>query len=227
VTVKDEQGLNGRQVFRSPAAVAVWWLWVLFALGNLIDLAVQGRDHTALVAALALLLVTGVVYVTALRPRLVADDAGLTVANPVRQHLIGWAAFDRADQADLLRIRCEWPAGGQQRTRAVTAWGVHSPRRRQLTAQLRQRRRAARSDRGAGGFGNFGWTGSTGRPPSRDRDPLTLDAGFIIAILSARAEQAKKAAPGTVATAPVSTWYWPGIAAVALPALALLVSVLA
>ena len=35
------------QTFRSPFAVAIWWLWVLFAVGNLIDLAVQGHDHRA------------------------------------------------------------------------------------------------------------------------------------------------------------------------------------
>ena len=67
------------QTFRSPFAVAIWWLWVLFAAGNLIDLAVQGRDHLSLVAALILLLVTGVVYTTAQRPRIVTDSGGLKI----------------------------------------------------------------------------------------------------------------------------------------------------
>src|ERR1700689_2742980 len=102
---------GGRQVFRSPAAVLIWWLWVLFAVGNLIDLAVQGRDHLALVAAFVLLFATGIVYVTAQRPRLVADEDGLTIANPVRDHRVGWAAVAGADPTDLLRVRCEWPAG--------------------------------------------------------------------------------------------------------------------
>src|ERR1700684_242267 len=30
---------DDRQVFRSPIATLIWWLWVLFAVGNLIDLA--------------------------------------------------------------------------------------------------------------------------------------------------------------------------------------------
>lgn len=42
---------------RSPFAVATWWLWVLFAAGNLIDLAVQGRDQLSLVAAFIALLI--------------------------------------------------------------------------------------------------------------------------------------------------------------------------
>ena len=67
----DEQDTGGRQVFRSPAAVVIWWLWVLFAVANLIDLAIQGRDHVSLVAAFVLLFVTGIVYVTAQRPRMV------------------------------------------------------------------------------------------------------------------------------------------------------------
>ena len=54
------------QIFRSPTAVVVWVVWLLFAVGNWIDLAVQGRDHLSVVAAAVLLLATGVAYVTAL-----------------------------------------------------------------------------------------------------------------------------------------------------------------
>ena len=59
---------GGPQTFRSPTAVVVWWVWLLFAAANLIDLAVQGRDHESLVAAAILLMATGVAYVTAQRP---------------------------------------------------------------------------------------------------------------------------------------------------------------
>ena len=53
------------QIFRSPTAVVVWVVWLLFAVGNWIDLAVQGRDHLSVVASATLLLATGVGYVTA------------------------------------------------------------------------------------------------------------------------------------------------------------------
>ena len=75
-TLSKQDGPEGRQVFRSPSRGIIWWLWALFAVGNLIDLAVAGRDHLSVVAAFTLLLVTGIVYVTALRPRLVAEPTG-------------------------------------------------------------------------------------------------------------------------------------------------------
>ena len=49
----------------------------------------------------------------------------------------------------------------------------------------------------------------------------------MIATLTARAEQARLDAPGAVATAPVATWDWIAVAAVVLPGLALLITVLA
>ena len=48
------------QTFRSPTAVMIWWVWLLFLVANLIDIAVQGRDHASVVAAAILLLATGV-----------------------------------------------------------------------------------------------------------------------------------------------------------------------
>ena len=64
-------------MFRSPTAVVVWIVWLLFAVANWIDLAVQGRDQVSAVAAAILLLATGAAYVTAQRPRIIADDAGV------------------------------------------------------------------------------------------------------------------------------------------------------
>jgi hypothetical protein len=105
------------QVFRSPTAVVVWIVWLLFAVGNWIDLAVQGRDHASVVAAAILLLATGAAYVTAQRPRIIADKTGVTVRNPLRDHRIGWGCVAEVDLADLLRIHCDegvpgGPGGG-------------------------------------------------------------------------------------------------------------------
>ena len=90
---KRADALGGPQTFRSPTAVIIWWVWLLFAAANLVDLAVQGRDHVSLVAAAILVLATGVAYVTAQRPRVIADSAGVTVVNPLRDHHIGWACL--------------------------------------------------------------------------------------------------------------------------------------
>jgi hypothetical protein len=235
--VNDKKDPDGREVFRSPGATIIWWVWVLFALGNLIDLAVQGRDHLSLVAAFILLFVTGIVYVTAKRPRIVADDDGLTISNPVRDHRVGWAAVAGADSTDLMRVRCEWPDGDGTRRHAIYSWAVHSSRRRQVTAELRARRRTQRGNQGGAGdpgifgsgaggfsFGGFGaLSGTTASAPAPEGDPLRLDADKVVAALTTRAEQARLDAPEVQATAPVSTWDWPAVAAVLAPGLALLI----
>ncbi|HLK73858.1 MAG TPA: PH domain-containing protein [Streptosporangiaceae bacterium] len=145
------EAAGGPQVFRSPTAIIVWWVWVLFAAANLIDLAVQGRDHTAVVAAAILVLATGVAYVTAQRPRIIADTSGVTVVNPLRDHHVGWAAVSNVDLADLLRVHCK--TEGQDKV--INSWAVHYSRRRKLAAENKARRAAGRSGRRPA-FGTFG-----------------------------------------------------------------------
>jgi Bacterial PH domain len=237
--VNDKKDPDGREVFRSPGAIVVWWVWVLFAAGNLIDIAVQGRDHLSLVAAFILLFVTGIVYVTAKRPRLVADSDGLTIVNPVRDHRVSWAAIAGADSTDLLRIRCEWLEGARTGRQVIYSWAVHTSRRRQLQAELRGRRQQQRGGRaspgifggGAGGFGfgglGGGFAGTADSAPAPEGDPLRLDADKVVATLTERAEQARLEAPGDQAARPVATWDWRAVAAVVIPGLALLIAAFA
>ena len=121
---KRADAADAPQTFRSPTAVIVWWVWLLFAAANLIDLAVQGRDHVSLVAAAILVLATGVAYVTAQRPRIVADSTGVTVVNPLRDHHVGWAGVINVDLADLLRVHYR----GQGREKVIYSWAVHYSR---------------------------------------------------------------------------------------------------
>jgi hypothetical protein len=153
---KRAEATAGPQVFRSPTAVIVWWVWVLFAVGNLIDLAVQGRDHLALVAAAILVLVTGIAYVTAQRPRVIADSAGITIVNPLRDYHIGWAGVTQVDVADLLRVHTR---RGPDDTKVIYAWAVHYSRRRKAAAEVKARRTAARMSSGRSSFGTFGLSG--------------------------------------------------------------------
>jgi hypothetical protein len=201
---KRADATSGPQTFRSPTAVVVWWVWLLFAAANLIDLAVQGRDHLTLVAAAILVLVTGVAYVTAQRPRIIADQAGVTVVNPLRDHHVGWANVSEVDLADLLRVHCELPQGG---TSVVSAWSVQYSRRRKFSAEAKARRAAARSSRqGQGMFGLDRFGGGVGRGygssgPSQPPSSAEADAERIVGTLSkyvtaARAE--KVWADGTV-----------------------------
>jgi hypothetical protein len=218
---------DGRQVFRSPIATLIWWVWVLFAVGNLIDLAVQDRDHLSVIAACTLLLITGIVFSTAQRPRIIADPDGLTIVNPVRVHRVGWPAVVGFDSTELLRVRCLWTTedGTESKMRGFYAWAAHSSRRRQVAAEMRAQRRirggsAARGVR----FGSFGSPPVDDAPPPA---PLGLDVDVLVATLAERAEQVKSdVSPDVRAQRPVSSWYWPAIAAIIVPALALVLAVL-
>jgi Bacterial PH domain len=210
---------DDRQVFRSPAARAIWWLWTLFALANLIDLAVQGRDHLSAVAACTLLLVTGIVYVAAQRPRIIADDDGVTIVNPLREHRVGWPAVVGFDATELMRMRCSWLGadGAESEMRGLHAWAAHSSRRRRVAAELRTQRQA----RGGSSRPGFGGSGSGPRDDAPPPAPLGLDVDVVIAALGGMAEQAKLDAPGARPRPPVSTWSWLAIAAVLAPVLLL------
>ena len=183
------------QIFRSPTAVVVWVVWLLFAVGNWIDLAVQGRDHLSVVAAAVLLLATGVAYVTAQRPRIIADDAGVTVRNPLRDHRIGWAGVAEIDLLDLLRVHCAWggPPGAapadREHHKVISAWAIHYSRRRQFAAEAKARRGARRSASAVPvGFGrSYGSAAPAHEPVSGAQ----ADAERIVKLLQARATAAR------------------------------------
>jgi hypothetical protein len=235
------------QTFRSPTSVVVWVVWLLFAVGNWVDLAVQGRDKVSAVAAAILLLVTGFCYATAWRPRIIADEAGVTVRNPLRDHRIGWAGVTQVDLADLLRVHCAvgaQPAAGGKKQKVISSWAVHYSRRRQLAADNRARRAASgrRSPFSmGGGFGGRGMSlgGSFGGPVAGPAasDTAEAEAEKVAHLLSERATAARasetqaatgtQAAPGPVVAGwlePLtSTWSGRALAAIGIPALILLI----
>jgi hypothetical protein len=187
------------QTFRSPTALVVWVVWLLFAAANWVDLAVQGRDHISAVAAALLLLATGFAYVAAQRPRIIADDAGITVRNPLRDHRIGWAGVTEVDLVDLLRVHCDWAAGSpgdKKHTKVISSWAVHYSRRRQLTAEAKARRgsRPRRSSFGvpSGGrgllYGGGLLDGGVASPPASTAE---AEAKKIARLLNERATAAQ------------------------------------
>ncbi len=232
------------QTFRSPTAAVIWVVWLLFAVANWIDLAVQGRDHLSVVAAAILLLVTGLAYVTAQRPRIIADETGVTVRNPLRDHRIGWAAVTKVDLVDLLRVHTDQGRRGK----VISSWAVPYSRRRKLVAESRARR-ASRPRRSAFGlpYGDRGLSLATDEPVARPAASAEVEAEKIARILSERAtaaraetvwatgtaevagpKEATATSPGTAAVTgwlePLkSTWSRTAIAAVLVPALILLV----
>jgi len=242
------------QTYRSATAVVVWVVWLLFAVGNWIDLAVQGRDHTSAIAAAILLLVTGIAYDTAQRPRIISDEAGVTVRNPLRDHQVPWASVTNVDLTDLLRVHCAAAAG--ERGKVINSWAVHYSRRRQFSADARARR-AARGRRSA-----FGLPYGTQPTASSAGASEEAEAEKIVRSLSERATAAQAEAVWAGGTVPIagpslasqtgtvgrldaaqavagtfgeggwlqpvrSAWSWPAIAAIVIPALILLLVVLA
>jgi hypothetical protein len=243
------EGVVGPQTFRSVTAVIIWWVWVLFAVGNLIDLAVQGRDHFAVVVAAILVMSIGVAYVTAERPRVISADEGITVRNPLRDHRVPWHMVSKVDLADLLRVHCR--QHGKNKDKVISAWAVQYSRRRKLTGEMRSRRQSVRATRA--GFGNqpFGVPdpGYVRTPaPASDSSP-EADAERIARLLNDRAtaagiEQATAAArppdadtavaevtehqppqqPQTASAGQLnSTWSWQALAALGVPALILVI----
>ena len=248
--------------YRSALALLAWWVWLVFAVANLIDIAVQGRDRVSVAAVAALLLVTGIVYVAAFRPRVIATDGGLVVRNPLRDHRVPWPTVTNVDLRDLLRVHCAWqePAnkGRQavprpervQRTRVIHAWAVQSPRR---AAEMGMRSSFGRPDLARRSVGG---ASATADPPSAVHRKETERIARALAE-RARRERADAARPRSAAgetgensvpvngasengragtgavngpgwpSRPVSTWHWPGVLAVVVPALLLVAAILA
>jgi len=199
-------------VYRSTAAPIVWWVWVAFALANLIDLAVQGRDHFAAEVAAVLILITGVAYVTAFRPRVLADDSGITIRNPLRDHHVPWGCVQDVGLRDSLEVRCT-PQDGEQRGKTLYAWAVHSSRRGRVKAEARARRSAKSSRQPPPSYA---------RLPAEAQAALTrTDSENIAKTLGERASRARAA--GAAGGRRTARWDLPAIAALVLPALLLLV----
>ena len=99
-----------RQVYRTSGSLVAWWAWVAFAVVLLIVLALGHRDHAALVTASVVIAITGIMYACALRPRIVADAAGITVVNPLRVHEVPWPAVTQVDLVHNVRVHYRSPA---------------------------------------------------------------------------------------------------------------------
>jgi hypothetical protein len=185
------------------------------------DVAVQGSGRPAAVAAVLVAAVTGVMYGCALRPRVVADDEGITVENPLRDHRVRWGAVTQVDAVSALRVHCA-AAPGASRAKILHSWAVQSSPRSARAAQLRASRRAQQRahletrQRPAG----------YGRHPAQARQaPRPSRAESIARRLDERARREREA--GAAGGEPQTRWAWASIAAMAVPLAALAVVALA
>jgi hypothetical protein len=125
------------EVFRSAGSLILSWAWFVVAAIILVDLAVQGRDHVALVTAVAVLVITGIVYACAWRPKIVADSDGISLINPVRDHRVPWAAVVKVDVVNAVRVHCT-SAPGAAGGKVLYSWAVQSSPRSARKATMRR-----------------------------------------------------------------------------------------
>jgi Bacterial PH domain len=199
------------KMFRLPGAVVAWWAWVIFAVANLIDLAVQGRGHTAVEIAVALAGITGVVYACALRPRIVADPGGITVMNPLRDHRVPWGSVTGVDLAESVQVHYAAEAD-PTRGKVVHSWALYARRSNRLRSELIQQGRGRRLPRSS--------PDSYGQPAGDAEAIAKQSAAKIMAMQldqMARDARARGAAAGPL----VVSWAWSAIAAIVVPAVAL------
>ena len=154
-----------RQVYRTSGALVAWWAWAAFAVVLLVVLALGHRDHAALVTVFVVIAITGIMYACALRPRIVADGAGITVVNPLRVHEVPWSAVTQVDLVHNVRVHYRGPArntpangtpardepagdrpagGTPAGEKIVHSWAVQSTGRSRTRNELRARRAARR-----------------------------------------------------------------------------------
>jgi hypothetical protein len=195
-----------RKVFRLPGAVIAWWGWVVVALFCLIDMAVTGRDHTSAEIALTVALITGVMYACALRPRVVTDSAGITVQNPIRDHRVPWGSVSSIDLAESVRVHTMREPGAK-REKTIHSWALYAQPRSKIRMEMMQNgpRRLPRSP-----FTPESGASSSTKEPS---------AQIMVTQLSELAKDAQER--GVPGGPHVATWSWWSVAAVVIPAIAL------
>ncbi len=188
--------------------VVVWWVWLAFVVINVIDMAIQWHYRAALVYAAALAVGTGVAYACALRPRLIVDEAGITILNPLRDCVVPWRAIRAVDLGEAVQVHYSLPDGTDK---VVPSWALFVSSRAQLKADMRARRRAANVSKPAPSYT---------RPPTYATEiTARTEAQLIAKKLDERAERARAA--GAAAGTPTATWAWPSIAALLAPCIVL------
>jgi hypothetical protein len=230
-----------RETLRLHPPVIFWWVWVAFATANVVDYAAQGLPSARFGSLLAavLLLVTGVAYTLAARPKVIEDGDGLTVVNPFRVHRLPWPTIDSVDTGEWVRVRYAAraapgeAAGTQATSRVVRCWALYvsTRARRKLAvgpavgASVPRRLRGLVAATPAGGYAQ-----PSSRLPEEALRLASLPVSAAIAArLDTRAEKERKRAQANAAEASTATaaWSWPAVATVAVPALLLLAVALA
>ena len=203
--------LSEPRTFRLPGAIVAWWAWVIIAVACLADIAFTGRNHTAAEIAATVLLITGLVYTCALRPRVIADSGAITVRNPLRDHRIPWGSVIAVDLKESVQVHCA-PEPGAKRGKVIHSWALYQQRRRRVRSEvLKQgdRRRLPRSSFASDSRASAETQKLVNQPPAQ----------IMATQLDDLAQQARER--GAPAGPRVVSWAWPAVAAIVGPAVVL------
>ena len=229
--------MTERETLRLHPPVIFWWVWVAFVVANVADYAAQGLPSARFGSLLAavLLLVTGVVFTLAARPKVIEDGDGLTVVNPFRVHRLPWPVIESVDTGEWVRVRYAQPAaGGAAATpRVVHCWALYvstRARRKLAVGGAAAPAGVPRRLRGLVAAAPSGYAQPSSRLPEEAIRLASLPVSAAIAArLDTRAEKERKRAEGRAGepSAATTAWSWPAVAAVAVPAVILLAVALA
>jgi hypothetical protein len=203
--VKNGEG----RVFRHPTPLVLWWVWVAFAVANVVDVAVVGHGNTAVRVAAGLLLVTGVIYATTVQSRVETDAEGVTIFNPLRQHRAAWGAVDGiylGDSVEFVCLRTE-----PKKTKTIYSWALYSRRRARARSQIQRDFYSTRRT-----------TGVSVRAPAEAADLAKQQTAQLMATeLGRQAVEARDRGvpPGVLR----STWSWRPVVAILVPLVLVLV----
>jgi Bacterial PH domain len=224
---------SGRQVFRTPGSVVLWWAWLVVAVLVLGSVALRGHNHAGAVTALVVLAITGCMYACAWQPRIVTDADGITVQNPLRWHLLPWPLVTSVELVQTVEVHYT-AAPGEAREKKVHSWAVQSSAasrtRRELRAKRNARTTARLSPRSAPPSAAAGYGQA---PDAATAAKQGSAAEFITQQLNQKVEAAHRQATAATAdqAAPPAAapgqraevrWAWWQIAAIAVPVLALI-----
>ncbi len=266
-----------REVFRLAPPLILWWVWVAFAVANVADFVLQGASaRFSIVVSAILLTITGLAYTLALRPRVIAEAAGLTIVNPFRDYHVPWTAIVTVDTGEWVRVHyapaetaaarpADPPSGARPAdppngacpassaaSKAISCWALY------LSARAKRRAARAGAPGSSGAAGPPRYARAAPRPRPRgilprgyhstmsdmlavsgqgpgyaEKSRLPEEARYLASLPPAKAvavrldsraarERARRD-PGNLVRPVTARWAWPAAAAVALPALALLI----
>ena len=226
---------QGREVFRLAPPVILWWVWLAFVAANIADFAIQGTSGASarfvMVVAGILATITGLAYALAFRPRVIAEQADLAIMNPFRDHRVPWAAIQTVDTGDWVRVH--YAPGGDARgaqtsatSRSISCWALYVSARTKRKAARPPRPRRSWFPSLPGGLGQETGDEGTSRLPEEAKYLASLPPAKAIASrLDTRA--AKERTRGEHTGPVTARWAWLPLAVVTVPALALLIIVLA